>query len=336
MSGAAITFDDFATNALPANAPITNGVYAPSAYGAAPAFPGAGSGAYGTSLASFDDSQPAGNWSFYVQANAPPYSGSLDSGWVLDLTCLETNVARSIEPGETITMLFAFRNGAGFDVTNLIATLLATNGVANPSPAQTYGPMPVQGPSVSRLFTFTAAGTNGQVVSPTFQLQDGLRPLNTLVFDFVIGFRTAIYSNTAPIIINDDAAASPYPLPIEVSGIGDFLGKATVMITNLNHSWPHDINILLVSPAGQMSYLMSKCGSSFTVSNATLLFDDAVTNYLPIASLITSGTYHPTAYPLAPPPFPLPALDGRQPLRDQPRCLQRHQTQRHLGPLCPG
>ena len=83
--------------------------------------------------------------------------------------------------------------------------------------------------------------------------------------------------------------------------------KATVTLTNLNHTWPADIDALLVSPTGQKSYLMAKCGSSYTINNVTLTFDDAAANSLPRFSQIVSGTNKPTSYALATPPFP-PAL----------------------------
>ena len=54
-----------------------------------------------------------------------------------------------------------------------VATLLATNGITQPSGPQTYGALAVHGPSVSRPFSFTASGTNGQTIRATLQLQDG-------------------------------------------------------------------------------------------------------------------------------------------------------------------
>ena len=308
LSATSLAFDDLAPNPIPSTAPLTNGAYSPAAYGSvqfpapAPAQP------YGTNFTVFADSNPNGLWSLYAQNTSAPFGGSLASGWALDLTCLETNLTRTIEPGETVTMLFAFRNGAGTNVNNLIATLLSTNGVTNVSAPQAYGPMPAYGPSTSRLFSFTAAGTNGQVLSPTFQLQDGTTPLPNLVaFNFVLGTSTTTYSNNAPIVIPEYGAATPYPSIINVSGFGNTVANATVTLTNLAHTWPSDINILLVAPSGQRSYLMAKCGGSFTITNLTLTFDSTVTNLLPFDAPITSGAYAPTAYALAPVPFPLPA-----------------------------
>ena len=88
--------------------------------------------------------------------------------------------------------------------------------------------------------------------------------------------------------------------------------KATVTLTNLNHTWPSDIDALLVSPSGQKSYLMAKCGSGYALNNVTLTFDDAAASSLPYSSQIVSGTYRPTSYAVATPPFP-PGLTPSQP-----------------------
>ena len=83
-----------------------------------------------------------------------------------------------IDPGETVTLSFAFRNIAGSNITNLVATLLTNNAVTLPSGPQTnYGVLIVGGPSVSLQFTFTAIGTNGQTIAATFQLQSGTNNL---------------------------------------------------------------------------------------------------------------------------------------------------------------
>ena len=70
---------------------------------------------------------------------------------------------RVIDPGERVSLLFAFRNATGTSNTaDLVATLLATNGVLSPSQPQSYGSLAPNGHSESRLFSFTANGTNGQ------------------------------------------------------------------------------------------------------------------------------------------------------------------------------
>jgi uncharacterized delta-60 repeat protein len=216
-----------------------------------------------------------------------------------------------IDPGETVMLLFAFTNSAGNDVSNLVATLLATNGVTSPSGPQTnYGLLIVGGPSASLPFSFTASGANGQSIAATFQLQSGTNNLGTAVFTYLLGTLTNTFANTNLIIINDYAAASPYPSTINVSGVGGSLIKVTVTFANLTHAWPADIDALLESPRQQSALLMANAGGGFAVHNVTLTFDDA-TNYpfLTNAAQIVSGTYRPTAYfPVATFPAPAPPV----------------------------
>lgn len=305
LAAASLSFDDWAASALPQASVITNGAYMPTIFGSLPSFGLSPAPAYSTNLGSFADSLPNGYWALYA---ADAAAGSLASGWSMDLTCLETNASRLIQPGDTVTMLFGFRNGGGLEVTNLMATLLPTGGVTNPIPSgpQSYGPLAKNGPSTSRLFTFTAAGTNGQLIAVEFQLQDGTNAnaaTYDVVFNFVLGASTVIFSNTVPIHIPLIGSAAPYPSQIAVSGVGNMVTKVTATLTNLAHTYPSDIDILLTSPAGQESYLMAKAGGSRSITNVTVTFDDAATTLLP-KGLITNGAYKPTCYAVATPPFP--------------------------------
>jgi uncharacterized repeat protein (TIGR01451 family)/uncharacterized delta-60 repeat protein len=214
-----------------------------------------------------------------------------------------------IDSGEAVTLLLALRDSVGTNTGNLVATLLATNGITNPSPPQNYGPLTVHGPSVSRPFSFTASGTNGQTITATLQLQDGGVNRGLVAFNYILGQSTASFANPAAIVINDNTAATPYPSTININGLAGLVTKATVTLSNVNHTWPRDITVLLVSPTGQKSYLMAKCGSSFTVDNGNLTFDQSAANTLTNGQSggIVSGTYRPTCYARITPPFP-PAL----------------------------
>jgi len=206
-----------------------------------------------------------------------------------------------IDSNETVQVLFAFRDSAGVNVTNLIATLLATNGVAAPTPgSQTYGPLTVGGPSASRPFTFTAHGTNGQQIAVTFQLKDGTNNIGSAVFTYALGSWRTTFSNNAAIILNDNTAANPYPSTINVSGLGGVIIKATLTLTNISHASPQDIDALLVAPNQLDTLVMSHAGKQNLLNNVTVTFDDAATNSLPFNGQITNGVYKPTAYPPAP------------------------------------
>ena len=210
-----------------------------------------------------------------------------------------------IDPSETVTAMFAFRDAGGLNVGNLSATLTASPGVT-PVPSvqtQTYGPLLTLGHSVSKSFTFTASGTNGQEIVVTFALQDGTTNIGTAVFGFQLGTLTTSYTNSATIIINDHAAASPYPSMINVSNALGSVLKTTMTLTNLAHASPGDIDALLVSPAQQSVLVMAHAGGQNSVTNTTLTFDDAASTLLPQSGQIISGTNKPSAY-LPVPVFP--------------------------------
>jgi len=202
-----------------------------------------------------------------------------------------------IDPNETVTLLFSFRDSAGTNVASLNAVLLATNGISAPSGPQNYGPLIVHGPSAFRPFTFTVAPgyTNGQEIAATFNLFDGANSLGTGVFTYKLGSVTTTFANSAAIVINDNTSASPYPSFINVSGVGGTLIKATVTLTNLSHDFPADVDVLLVDAGGTNALIMANSGT-LPVSGVTLIFDDAATSILPQFGQIVSGTNKPTAY----------------------------------------
>jgi len=204
-----------------------------------------------------------------------------------------------IDPGETVTLLFALRASGGNNVTNLSATLLATNGISSPtSPngtaTQNYGNLIEGGSSTSRPFTFTASGTNSQTIAATFHLQDSAtNNLGTAVFTYTLGTWTTTFYNTNGIIINDDTIASPYPSSIVVTNLGGVVVKSVVTLTNLYHGWTPDIEALVVSPAGPDTLLMANEGNG-KVTKITLTFDDAATNSLSNTNVLVTGTYKPS------------------------------------------
>lgn len=235
-------------------------------------------------------------------------SGSLvvPSGSTLVHESLITNGI--IDPGETVTVLFGLRLAGGNNVTNLFATLQATNGVTSPTSlngtaTQSYGLLVTNGPSASRAFTFTAAGTNGQQIAAVFALTNVINNIGTNIgaaqFFFSLGNWTTVFTNFNPIIINASASATPYPSSITVSNLGGTLIKAVITLTNLTHTAPAAINGLLVAPNQKDTLFMSHAGGGQfggAVSGVTLTFDDAATNALPVNGQITNGVYKPTQY----------------------------------------
>lgn len=108
--------------------------------------------------------------------------------------------------------------------------------------------------------------------------------------------------------------AGPYPSTITVERQLGNVFQATATLTGLSHTFPDDLDVLLVNPSGRMSILMSDGGGGTDVVNTTLTFDDRAVAAIPDSAAIGSGSYHPTDYetgetfPAPAPPGPYPAL----------------------------
>jgi hypothetical protein len=210
-----------------------------------------------------------------------------------------------IDSNETVTALFALRDGGGLNVGNLSATMVVSNGVTPvPNPqTQVYGPLISGSHSASQPFTFKALGTNGQDIVVTFQLQDSGTNIGVAVFGYKLGTTLTYFTNGASIVINDHAIADPYPSSINITNLVGTVLKATLTLTNMSHGSPKDIDAVLVSPDQRTTLFMAHAGAQNALTNVTLTFDDAATNSLPQNGQIISGTNKPSAY-LPVPVFP--------------------------------
>jgi len=194
-------------------------------------------------------------------------------------------------------VVFGLRNIGNVDTTSLMATLLNTNGVTSLTGPQDFGVVAAAGAVVSKAFTFTAAGTNGGRVTAVLRLQDGANNLGTVSFVFTLGLNVNNFVNSSGAAINDRGPASPYPSTNIVSGLAGLVTKVTVTIANISHTFPDDIDMLLVGPTGAKVVLMSDAGSSSStanpISNVTIKFDDAAATSIPDSNQIVSATYRP-------------------------------------------
>ncbi len=226
-----------------------------------------------------------------------------------------------IDPGETVTLYFAFRAEGGNTITNLYATLLPVSGVTAPTtPApngtttQVYSNLYVGGPSESQPYTFTASGTNGQQIAATFSLLEkfggATNNLGTNLFTYTLGTWTMSFTNTNAIVINpamvgssQAGMASNYPSVISISNIVGTVFKTTITLTNLEHSSEYNVNALLVSPSASDTLFLSHAGTpAIGVNGVTLTFSDSATNTLPYYGNpgqnnlpFTNGVYKPEA-----------------------------------------
>ena len=126
----------------------------------------------------------------------------------------------------------------------------------------------------------------------------------------LIGFTT----NAPPGIINIPAAgplttpATTYPSPYLVADRSGVVDKVTVTLSNVTHTRLQDLDVLLVSPGGQVVKLLSDVGNAGGATNVTFVLDDSAPGFISSGPVV-SGTFKPTDYSPAGDPdiFPAPA-----------------------------
>jgi subtilisin-like proprotein convertase family protein len=103
---------------------------------------------------------------------------------------------------------------------------------------------------------------------------------------------TSTVARTIPSI----GLATPYVTTINASGLPGVLSKVTVTLNGVSHTWPHDINAMLVGPAGQKVMLMRHAGGGYKVGNIAITLDDDASANMPNYSGLKTGVYKPTNY----------------------------------------
>ena len=114
----------------------------------------------------------------------------------------------------------------------------------------------------------------------------------------------ATFINQTFISINPAGAppeVKPYPSTITVANLSGAITDVSVTLSNLSHTFPDDLDILLVGPGGQRVLLMSDAGGQNPIVDppVTLRFSDSATAFLPDSTRIVSGVYRPSDYEAA-------------------------------------
>jgi subtilisin-like proprotein convertase family protein len=123
---------------------------------------------------------------------------------------------------------------------------------------------------------------------------------------------TKTFENTSAITIPTGSQAALYPSPIAASKLrrGKIL-DINVILRIFMHSFPDDVDVLLVGPRGHNAVIMSDVGGSSDVSNVTLLFDDEAASFLPDNAQLDTGFFKPTNIGVGDTfPSPAPAPSG--------------------------
>jgi subtilisin-like proprotein convertase family protein len=109
------------------------------------------------------------------------------------------------------------------------------------------------------------------------------------------------FSNNAPIAVpgaNTSGPAAPYPSTINVAGVTGPMIGARVSLNNVSHTWPNDIDVLLIGPGGQSLIVLSDAfgnGDPDGLVPSLELRDDADT-IAPLANTAFNGnmSFRPT------------------------------------------
>src|SRR5215471_16731100 len=122
------------------------------------------------------------------------------------------------------------------------------------------------------------------------------------------------FSNPTPITIpgagtgtSTGAPAAPYPSNITVSGLSAPIVRVAVTLRGFSHTFPDDVDILLVAPDGSKLVLFSDAGDTNDLNGATITLSDDAFATLPDTGLVPTGAYKPANFGTVVDAFPAPA-----------------------------
>jgi subtilisin-like proprotein convertase family protein len=312
INNVTLTLDDAAANSLP-NTQIVSGTYKPTNHGAGNVFTApAPAGPYGATLSTFNGSVPNGAWSLYIVDDTANDHGTLAGGWSLTLGSAGNSpptisaIVNQITLTNTSTAPIPFTVGDfQTPATNLVVTGQSSNTNLLPNANIVLG-----GSGSNRTVTLTPGANQTGTSTVTLTVTDGGGATASTSFLLTVTGPSGSFSftNSTSVSIPDVGNATPYPSVINVSGLSGAVSKVTVTLMGLSHTFPNDIDMLLVGPAGQDVIIMAHVGGSFGIINVTLTLDDAAVNSLPNTQIV-SGTYKPTDH-AAGIVFPSPARPG--------------------------
>lgn len=132
----------------------------------------------------------------------------------------------------------------------------------------------------------------------------------TLLFLIFSAFSVAVlaqgtFTNATSISIPNSGSATPYPSNITVSGLATTTTKVTVALNNYSHTFPDDVDFMLVAPNGTRMVISSDVCGNTPIANLNVVLDDAAATIMPDAGTCTSTTYRPSNVGTAD-PFPAP------------------------------
>lgn len=254
----------------------------------------------------------AGNWTVKVADRAASDTGTLTSvkiklygtsttapriaGTTASFSA-ETNTPTNFvaDPREAVTFSVGLKNiGATATTSAFTATLLAAGAVYEPSAAQNYGAL-TTGTSASRTFSFRLNGCCGTAVPLLLKLQDGATDLGFVSVNMPLGYSTSTTFTGGAITINDNAAASPSPSNLVVSGLIGRVQNVNPQINGLTHAYIDDVGALLRGPDALKIRLFNG-GTTTPLASVNLSFVDDAATLFPFSGPVPTGSYRTWDY----------------------------------------
>ena len=176
------------------------------------------------------------------------------------------------EPGENLLVTVPITNATG-------ATVNTVNGSITGGGTASYGNI-ADAATVVRQITYTvpAGAVCGSLHTITITGTSSVGALNPQTFTFrlgaPVGGAPVTFTNSTALTIPDSGASVPYGTTVTASGLtGNKLIR--LEITGITHTFPNDIDMLLVGPGGQKFSLLSDSGGTGDVSSLTFTLSDA-------------------------------------------------------------
>ncbi|MBP7415153.1 MAG: M36 family metallopeptidase [Pyrinomonadaceae bacterium] len=199
------------------------------------------------------------------------------------------------EPSENILVSVPITNSSGATINNVVGNVTG-GGSAN------YGNI-ADGATVTRQIAYTvpAGATCGSQHTINITGTSSLGALNPQSMTITLG----VPVGGAPVTVTGGAianpgtgttgVAAPYPNTVNVAGLSGNK-KIILELTNLNTTYPGDMDWMLVGPGGQKFVFMSDAVAAFsTQTNATIVFKDSAAAGLPTGALANmTGEWKPT------------------------------------------
>ncbi len=214
------------------------------------------------------------------------------------LTCTLPALGVGLAPDVVLTLTAPVTSGAFLNSATLAAVISDTNPLNNTAVTTT---------TLQARVNLSVTHSGPASTLPGGPLVYTIHAANSGPSSLLIAHASSFTSST-PIIITDALPAIPYPSSLAVSGLSSLI-TLSASLFNFNHTWPNDVDVLLVAPTGHKLLLMSDAGggSGSATTNVTLTLNDAAPAFLPNAGSLVSGIYKPTNFDTTSDVFPAPA-----------------------------